>query len=565
MRPESVIPEAHVTFFVSRMVQARHRVLVARLVGVTVAVAFVAIMRLGQRQEMHTALIDMGFDPGRAFLLTALLLGATASAIVALITGQGVLSVALGWVVVLVDDAGAFRDETLGALRASGSDGAFDPVGWLLTGVAILVAGLVVSGAATILAVTVRAWLSRSIRLTADVIRGHGDERRKRSGMAWLPAITVVAIALLVVAAPVLADMLNYATDIRMRTGGPSHVALFGGAADVTGAVGASPQPTHADAGATPSGSPAALGPDGFPADLVAGPVHGSLVTRGALAAAAPWRADSPTGPSRTLQAVLPPAWLGPPQVTVDVYLPPGYGTQTGRRYPVMYTLPWGLASWDRGMKLTSTMDGLITGGELPPTILIFVPIEGGPYADPECSDSRDGTEWVDKWVARTLVPWVDATFRTIPTAAARTVMGSSKGGYCAASVLTHHPDLFANGISMSGYFVAGLASSETIGADLVFGQDPAYEQSQSPILRLTAIAPGVRHGMFMVLEADPQGHLFGRQMLDFARALDQAGIPEALFPSRLGHSWSANRAILPSALRLVAARQVDLGVFGQR
>jgi enterochelin esterase-like enzyme len=210
-------------------------------------------------------------------------------------------------------------------------------------------------------------------------------------------------------------------------------------------------------------------------------------------------------------------------------------------------------------------MDGLITSGELPPSIVIFAAIEGGPYADPECSDSRDGTEWIDRWVSQTLVPWVDATFRTIPTPVARTVMGSSKGGYCAASLLTHHPDLFANGISLSGYFVAGLASPETIGADLVFGQDPAYEQSQSPMLLVAAIAPTVRRGMFMVLEADPQDHVFGSQMLAFARALDKGGVAEALFPTRLGHSWNADRVVLPSALRLVAARQVALGLFGPR
>jgi hypothetical protein len=70
---------------------------------------------------------------------------------------------------------------------------------------------------------------------------------------------------------------------------------------------------------------------------------------------------------------------------------------------------------------------------------------------------------------------------------------------------------------------------------------------------------------MFMILEADPQDHVFGSQMLDLAWALDREGVPEALFPTRLGHSWNANRAVLPSALRLVAARQVALGLVGQR
>jgi hypothetical protein len=53
--------------------------------------------------------------------------------------------------------------------------------------------------------------------------------------------------------------------------------------------------------------------------------------------------------------------------------------------------------------------------------------------------------------------------------------------------------------------------------------------------------------------------------MLAFARALDKGGVAEALFPTRLGHSWNADRVVLPSALRLVAARQVALGLFGPR
>src|SRR6266571_5981821 len=77
----------------------------------------------------------------------------------------------------------------------------------------ILVAAVVVSWAAAILALVVRAWLRRSARLTIDLIRGRGDVRGNRSGKVWPPAITVVAIAVLVVAGPVLADMLNYATD----------------------------------------------------------------------------------------------------------------------------------------------------------------------------------------------------------------------------------------------------------------------------------------------------------------------------------------------------------------
>ena len=474
------------------------------------------------------------------------------ASLAALATGRPLLSVLLGTVAGALDDAGAFRRETLDALRASGRDGTFDPVGWALTGIALVASVLVVAWAATTLARAVRTWTIRALGAAAGALR----TRHATARQAVPVAVTVVALALLVVVGPVVGDMLNYGADVRMRTGGPSHVALFGGSPDGADLHGAT-QPSPGAGSAPPAVGIA------YPADLVAGPIRGSLVTPGVLAVGAPWSSDPSSGVSRSVEATLPPPWTGPNRAQVEVYLPPGYDTDTTRRYPVVYSVPYNRQTWDRGMDFTTTMDGLITSAELPPMMVVFASSAGGPYVDPECSDSRDGREWFDRYVAKTLVPWADATFRTIATPAARTVMGSSRGGYCAASLITHHPDLFSNAISLSGYFIAGLPSSETIGADLVFGQDPAYERTQSPMLRVDGIAVALRRRLFVVMEADPAGHVFGNQMLEFAQVLDQAGVPEALFPTRLGHSWNGARAILPLALRLVAARQVSLGVFG--
>jgi len=91
-------------------------------------------------------------------------------------------------------------------------------------------------------------------------------------------------------------------------------------------------------------------------------------------------------------------------------------------------------------MRLPGVLDSLITSGAIPPEIVVFVSDFGGPYADSECANSFDGTEWIDRFMATDLVHWVDTSFRTLATPASRATFGFSLGGYCAAALLAHHP-----------------------------------------------------------------------------------------------------------------------------
>lgn len=538
---------------------------------IATAAAVIAWWRLGGSwSDARDSLIYMGFDPGRAVLLGALLLGALTAAVVSLVTGRTRPAIVLGLVAGLIADAGSIRRDTLGILAAHAVGEKLDPIGWLLTVLAIAVAALILAWAGATLAVPVRGWIGRGARALLELRR---DRRLGRS--ALLPAGLVAGLVVLLIVSPVLGDLLNYGTDARMHAGGQAPSALFGAGGPVAagGGTGAGSGPgagTGTAGGTGTIGSGAGSGanlsgpiPAHLPGDLVAGPVRGSLVTPGALSLAMPWSSSVPTGQGTTQVADLPHFFVGPGTSKVDVYLPPGYASQPNRRYPVVYELPDRQNTWDLGMHLTATLDSLITAGQLPPMIVVYVGHGGSPFVDPECSDSRDGREWFDRWLATTVVPWVDATFRTIPSAAARTAMGASKGGYCAASALTHHPDLFGSAITFSGYYAAGLVSTQTIGDEAVFGADPVYEATQSPILRLATIPAALRQGLFVVIEADPAAATYGSQMRAFAAALDRAKIAQALLPTPLGHSWDAQRTFLPVALRLVAARQVKLGVFG--
>jgi len=141
--------------------------------------------------------------------------------------------------------------------------------------------------------------------------------------------------------------------------------------------------------------------------------------------------------------------------------------------------------------------------------------------------------------------------------------LGFSTGGYCSAALLAHHPDVFSSAIVVSGYFVAGIHSGTTADAWRPFGNNPAIVDAVSPMTVIPRIPAALSAGLFYVMEADPTQGFYGPQMADFAAVLHAAGVPMAVIPTPLGHSWAAARRIVPTMLELVAGRMVSLGVFG--
>ena len=537
--------------------------------GIVLAAAVVAgLARVGFIDDYNNTLQVMGFDPDRASLITALIVGAIVAITVAIVGGRRWVAMVAGAAASLIAVYPVFREETRSAIHAHGADGTFDLVGWLLTSVTLALFALIVSWAASTLGADV---LSR-MRV---VRRALGDLAARRN-FRWAASRAAAAIGIVVLVGltlPIFGDMMNFEPDAHMRTGGQPLVGLFGGTSDgstptpgPTAVGSAAPSPGLAATGGGRRG-PAYADPSGplvIPADLVPGPVAGSFVTPNALATGRPWAAQVPTGGGRTVSVRLPAPWTGGLQdySTIDIYLPPGYDAGT-QRYPVIYEPHQPLWAWEQGMHVTSLLDEVIRSGAVPPEIVVFIGQYGGPYADSECANSFDGREWFDRYLGVTVPAYLDANYRTIPTAAARSLLGFSSGGYCAAAAITHHPDVFSTAMIFSGYFRAGIKTSTTPTAGRPFNNDPTIEASVSPINVLPQIAPGLRSKLFMTFSADPANHFYGDQITEFAKVADGSGVAIGILPTPLGHSWAAVREQLPGVLAILAARQVQLGVFG--
>jgi len=123
-------------------------------------------------------------------------------------------------------------------------------------------------------------------------------------------------------------------------------------------------------------------------------------------------------------------------QIVFRVYLPPCYGRDPAREYPVLYLFHGLFYTEDQWLRLglAETADNLISNGEAPPFLAVL------PY-DP--ANREPAEHGFDEAVLEALVPYIDETYQTNPVPASRAVGGLSRGAGWAIHLAFTHPDLF--------------------------------------------------------------------------------------------------------------------------
>ena len=139
--------------------------------------------------------------------------------------------------------------------------------------------------------------------------------------------------------------------------------------------------------------------------------------------------------------------FLGDPHVRrTAIYLPPGYDESA--RYPVVYllagftgrgTMMLNESAWDENIQ--QRLDRLIETRAIQALIVVL----------PDCFTRYGGSQYINSvgtgrymdFLIDELVPWVDATFRTIPERERRAVAGKSSGGFGALTLGMHRPETF--------------------------------------------------------------------------------------------------------------------------
>ena len=137
--------------------------------------------------------------------------------------------------------------------------------------------------------------------------------------------------------------------------------------------------------------------------------------------------------------------------IDYNVYLPDGYDSDAGRRYPVLYLLP-GTDSvpddWLHLAHLQALADRMIAAGRVAP-LLIVMPDAGNSWYVDNPDPGGDGP--VATAYLTELIPGIEARYRALGRRDGRAIAGLSMGGFGAIHLGFLRPDLFAAIASMSG------------------------------------------------------------------------------------------------------------------
>jgi enterochelin esterase-like enzyme len=134
----------------------------------------------------------------------------------------------------------------------------------------------------------------------------------------------------------------------------------------------------------------------------------------------------------------------------VFVFLPPSYAREKSRRYPVVYALHGysiGAEQWTREIHVPQTIEGAFAQGAQ--EMIVVIPDSRTVHNGSMYSSSATTGDF-EQFVARDLVSYVDAHYRTIPNRLSRGLVGHSMGGYGATRIGMKHADVFGSLYIMS-------------------------------------------------------------------------------------------------------------------
>lgn len=139
----------------------------------------------------------------------------------------------------------------------------------------------------------------------------------------------------------------------------------------------------------------------------------------------------------------------------VSVYLPPSYGKEPSRRYPVLYLLHGYTDSDSRWFGLTgkhfvnvqTAVDKAYKSGAH--ELIIVMPDAFTRYAGSMYSNSVTTGDW-ESFVTHDLVAYVDKHYRTVAKPASRGLAGHSMGGYGTVRIGMKYPGVFSSLYALS-------------------------------------------------------------------------------------------------------------------
>jgi enterochelin esterase-like enzyme len=228
------------------------------------------------------------------------------------------------------------------------------------------------------------------------------------------------------------------------------------------------------------------------------------------------------------------------------VYLPPGYDTATGTRYPVLYLQHGGgedETGWIRQGRANFILDNLIAEGRAKPMIVVMAygyarragasasspPPSGAAGTDARRRVMQEMASAFQADMTDALIPFVDATFRTIADREHRAMAGLSMGGFQTFQITLNRLDLFSH---IGGFSGAGGLDGRVLDPTRDFNGVFADPKAFASKVRLLWLGIGT---------AEPERMREGIRSLH--KALTDAGIDHVYYESPgTDHEWQTWR-----------------------
>lgn len=212
------------------------------------------------------------------------------------------------------------------------------------------------------------------------------------------------------------------------------------------------------------------------------------------------------------------------------IYLPPRYN-ETTERFPVLYMLH-GLNNdyeqWRR-IGLFDAADQLIRDGQIAPLIIVTPQGDNGYWMN----HADDNQRWAD-YVIADLIPYIDATYRTLPDGKHRAIGGLSMGGHGALQLALNYPGMF---VAVGGHSPVLRSQSE---AFPFFGSGDTYK-NRDPLSLVSELGRPVTFALWMDMGADDR---FVDRTIAFHDVLIERGVAHQWQLNPGGHEetyWSAH------------------------
>jgi S-formylglutathione hydrolase FrmB len=208
-----------------------------------------------------------------------------------------------------------------------------------------------------------------------------------------------------------------------------------------------------------------------------------------------------------------------PAERPLEVYVPPGYDDDPERRYPSVYVIQGyygAVPGWHNRSPFRLTFaeaaDALFAGGDAPPCVLVFVDA-WTTYGGSQFVDSP-GTGRYHSYLCDEVVPFVDARYRTLASAAHRGISGKSSGGFGAMITPMLRPDLFGGLASHAGdsLYELGYIQEFANAVRALRDYDGSYERfwedfaSRPPMSKKTDAGLVMTYGVAAAFSADDDG-----------------------------------------------------------